>query len=51
MFVVAANSMAAGPDFWHFNNNLLTDIDFINTCRNTIRDTVIEFAQEEKIAE
>ena len=40
-FVIAANSMAAGSGFWRFNNNLLTDIDFIKSCKATIRSTVI----------
>merc|ERR1712082_92037 len=48
-FVIAANSLAAGSGFWCFNNNLLTDIDFINTCKQTIRNTVTEYAPDNKI--
>ena len=34
MFVIAANSLAAGSGFWHFNNNLLTKV--IILCNNLL---------------
>ena len=48
-FVIAANSLAAGPGFWRFNNNLLTDIDFVNTCKQTIKSTVTEYVLDNNI--
>ena len=48
-FVIAANSLAAGSGFWRFNNNLLTDINFVNTCKQTIKTTVTEYALDNDI--
>merc|ERR1712082_110155 len=41
--------LKAGPGFWCSNNNLLTDIDFVNTCKQIIRTTVTEYALDKNI--
>merc|ERR1712239_71771 len=38
-----------GHGFCHFNNNLLTDIDFVNACKKTIKTTVTEYALDGSI--
>lgn len=43
-FMITSNNRTNGVGFWRFENNLLSDPQFVNECNETIHNTILKYS-------